>query len=195
MSETDFRDPSAPKSPAIPQFFTEAVKLEWKSQQEGRPIFEDREFVRILIPGDRRSMAVEPVRDEHRQRWPREYEAFKAGLEPPLEGTPLGEWPVSMMTPARVQELLHFNIRTVEQLAAVNDAQLQNLGMGSRELRERARIWFEVARTGAAPLERLIARTEDQAREIERLTRELKAAGAELAAFKNKEMSHAGAAA
>ena len=33
MSETDFRDPSAPKSPAIPQFFTEAVKLEWKSRQ------------------------------------------------------------------------------------------------------------------------------------------------------------------
>ena len=195
MSETDFRDPSAPKSPAIPQFFTEAVKLEWKSRQEGRPIFEDRDFVRIIIPGDRRSMAVEPVGDAHKERWPREYEAFRAGREAPLEGTPLSEWPVSLMGPARVQELAYFNLRTVEQLAAVNDAQLQNLGMGSRELRERARTWLEVAEKGAGPIERLISRNEELARETERLTRELKAANAELLSFRSKEASHAGAAA
>jgi len=195
MSETDFRDPSAPKSPAIPQFFTEAVKLEWKSRQEGRPIFEDREFVRIIIPGDRRSMAVEPVGEAHKARWPREYEAFRAGREAPVEGTPLSEWPVSLMSPARVQELAWFNLRTVEQLAAVNDAQLQNLGMGSRELRERARTWLEVAEKGAGPIERLISRNEELARETERLTRELKAANAEVLALRSKEARHAGAAA
>jgi hypothetical protein len=195
MSETDFRDPAAPKSPAIPQFFTEAVKLEWKSRQEGRPIFEDREFVRIIIPGDRRSMAVEPVGEAHKARWPREYEAFRAGREAPVEGTPLSEWPVSLMSPARVQELAWFNLRTVEQLAAVNDAQLQNLGMGSRELRERARTWLEVAEKGAGPIERLISRNEDLAREAERLTRELKAANAEVLALKSKEARHADAAA
>ena len=195
MSETDFRDPSAPKSPAIPQFFTEAVKLEWKSRQEGRPIFEDREFVRIIIPGDRRSMAVEPVNEEHKARWPREYEAFRVGREAPLEGTPLSEWPVSLMSPARVQELAYFNLRTVEQLSAVNDAQLQNLGMGSRELRERARTWLEIAAKGAAPIERLIGRNEELARETERLTRELKAANAELSALKTRETNNADAAA
>jgi hypothetical protein len=195
MSETDFRDPSAPKSPAIPQFFTEAVKLEWKSRQEGRPIFEDREFVRILIPGDRRSMAVEPVGEAHKGRWPREYEAFRAGREAPVEGTPLSEWPVSMMSPARVQELAWFNLRTVEQLAAVNDVQLQSLGMGARELRERARTWLEVAAKGAGPIERLISRNEELTLETERLTRELKAANAELLAVKTREKSHADAAA
>ncbi|HEY5412901.1 MAG TPA: hypothetical protein VIJ94_19465 [Caulobacteraceae bacterium] len=195
MSETDFRDPSAPKSPAIPQFFTEAVKLEWKSRQEGRPIFEDREFVRIIIPGDRRSMAVEPVGDGHKQRWPAEYQAFTAGREAPLQGTPLSEWPVSLMGPARVQELAYFNLRTVEQMAAVNDAQLQNLGMGARELRERARTWLEVAEKGAAPIERLISRNEELARETERLTRELKAANAELSAIRKKESRDAGVAA
>lgn len=195
MSETDFRDPAAPKSPAIPQFFTEAVKLEWKSRQEGRPIFEDREFVRIIIPGDRRSMAVEPVGEAHKARWPREYEAFRAGREAPVEGTPLSEWPVSLMSPARVQELAWFNLRTVEQLAAVNDAQLQNLGLGSRELRERARTWLEVAEKGAGPIERLISRNEELARETERLTRELKAANAEVLALRSKEARHANAAA
>jgi hypothetical protein len=195
MSEIDFRDPSAPKSPAIPQFFTEAVKLEWKSRQEGRPIFEDREFVRILIPGDRRSMAVEPVGEAHQARWPREYEAFRAGREAPLEGTPLSEWPVSLMSPARVQELAYFNLRTVEQLAAVNDAQLQSLGMGARELRERARMWLEVAAKGAGPIERLISRNEELTLETERLTRDLRAANAELLGVKMKEKNHADAAA
>ena len=195
MSETDFRDPSAPKSPAIPQFFTEAVKLEWKSRQEGRPIFEDREFVRIIIPGDRRSMAVEPVGEAHRSRWSREYQAFQAGREAPVEGTPLSEWPVSLMSPARVQELAYFNLRTVEQMAAVNDAQLQNLGMGARELRERARTWLEVAEKGAGPIERLISRNEELTRETERLTRELKAANAEILGLTSKEARHAGVAA
>ena len=197
MSETDFRDPSAAKSPAIPQFFTEAVKLEWKSKQEGRPLFEDREFVRIIIPGDRRSMVVEPLNEGHQQRWPREYEAYKAGREAPLEGTPLSEWPVSAMSPARVQELAYFHIRTVEQLAAVNDAQLQGLGMGARELRERAKTWLEVAAKGAAPIERLISRAEDLARENERLTRELTQANARAASAeaRAKEPHHASAAA
>jgi hypothetical protein len=190
MSETDFKDPTAPKSPAIPQFFAEPVKLEFRSRQEGRPIFEEREFVRIIIPGDRRSMAVEPVGDEHRARWPKEYEAFKAGREAPVEGTPLKEWPVSAMTAARAEELAFFNIKTVEQLAALNDAQLANLGMGARELRERAKLWLSVARSDAAPLERLQAENERLASENERLTRELIDANRRANA---KETTHAGA--
>jgi hypothetical protein len=190
MSETDFRDPGAPKSPAIPQFFTEPVKMEFKSQQAGRPIFEEREFVRIIIPGDRRSMAVEPVNDEHRARWPKDYEAFTAGRAAPLEGTPLKEWPVSAMTASKAEELAFFNIKTVEQLAALNDGQLQNLGMGARELRERSRLWLSVAKSGAAPLERLQAENERLARENERLTRELTEANARAHV---KEPAHANA--
>ena len=79
MNDLDFKTPNGPKTPAVPVFFTEAVRMDFKSKQAGRDIFEDREFVRILIPGDRRSAPVEPVGDEHKKRWPREYEAFKAG--------------------------------------------------------------------------------------------------------------------
>src|SRR5580700_8892848 len=126
MSETDFRDPSAPRAPAIPRFKTEAVHLPYRSKEAGRPIYEDREFVEILIPGDRRSMAVEPVNEEHKARWPREYEAFRAGKETPLTGTPLADWPNSSLTRARVEELAYFNIRTVEHLAQVADTRLGN---------------------------------------------------------------------
>lgn len=182
MAEMDFRDPNAPKQPAVAVFFTEAVRMDFKSKQAGRDIFEDREFVRILIPGDRRSAPVEPVNDEHRKRWPREYEAFKAGKEAPLEGTALSDWP--QISRSRVEELAYFHIRTVEQLAAVNDAQLQQLGMGARELRERAKLFLEVARNGTAPLSRVLSRLEKAEADVERLTRDLSAANAEISALK-----------
>lgn len=170
--------PDAPKRPAIPRFYVLPVQLEFASSEAGRPIFEDREFVDIIIPGDRRAMAHHPVNDEHRNRWPKEYAAFKAGKEAPLEGTPLLQWPG--MTRSRVEELAYFHIRTVEELALVNDHQLQNLGMGARQEREKAKLFLEAARTGSAPLEKMIRRIEEQAREIERLQRELMAANAEI---------------
>jgi hypothetical protein len=189
MSETDFRDPNGPKQPAVPVFFTEAVKMEFKSRQAGRPVFEDREMVRIIIPGDRRSMVVEIVGDEHRQRWPREYEAFKAGQAAPLDGTALADWP--QISRARVEELAYFHIRTVEQFASLSDDKLQSLGMGAREERERAKVFLEVARHGTAPLSRLLARVEQAEADVARLTRDLTAANAEIAALKaRKEKTH-----
>jgi hypothetical protein len=189
MNDIDFKNPNSPKQPAVPVFFTEAVRMDFKSKQAGRDIFEDREFVRILIPGDRRSAPVEPVNDEHKKRWPREYEAFKAGQDAPLEGTPLADWP--QISRARVEELAFFHIRTVEQLAAVNDVQLQQLGMGARELRERARLFLEVARTGTAPLSRVLTRLETAEADVERLTRDLTSANAEIALLKGrKEKTH-----
>jgi hypothetical protein len=173
MSETDFRDPASPRAPAIPRFKTEAVHLPFRSRTAGRPIYEDREFVEILIPGDRRSMAVEPVTDEHKTRWPDAYAAFRAGRETPLEGTPLADWPNSALTRSKVEELAYFNIRTVEHLAAVNDAQLGNIGMGARELRQAARAFLEVARTGTGPLERLVSENLSLKDEVERLERAL----------------------
>ena len=199
MSEFDFSrfgpDGQPKPSPAMPQFFVEAVHMEFLSKQEGRPIYNDQERVKIIIPGDRRAMAVEPVNDEHKARWPKEYAAFKAGLEAPLEGTPLREWPVSAMTASRAEELAYLHIKTVEQLAAVNDAQLNNLGMGARELRERARLWLSVAQQGAAPIERLQSENERLSRENERLTRELTDANLEIRALRASQgnNAHAGA--
>lgn len=177
---------------AIPQFFVEPVEQVFRSQQEGHPIFEDREFVRIIIPGDRLASAVEPVSDEHRARWPEAYAAFKAGMEAPLEGTPLREWP--LITASQAKELAHFNIFTVEHLAAVNDTQLQHLGMGMRTLRENAKKTLEIAASGTAPLARLVNDNLNLRDENERLKRELGEANAALNAFR-KETPHAGAAA
>jgi hypothetical protein len=163
-------------NPLIARFRVEAVQMEFASAQAGRPIYEDREFVEIIVPGNRGSVAYEPVRDEHKQRWPKEYQAFKDGRELPMEGTPLASWP--RVTRSRVEELAFAHIRTVEQYAAVNDAQLQHLGMGARAEREAAIKFLEVARTGTAPLERMLVKIDQLTRDNERLTRDLAAANA-----------------
>lgn len=140
---------------AIPRFYSKPVEATFRSQQEGRPVFEDRDFVEILIPGDRRSQVHEPVTDEHKQRWPVEWKAFQDGREAPLQGTSLASWPP--ISRSRVEELAYFNIRTVEQLAALDDGKLQNLGMGARELRGTAQAFLEAAAKGTGPLERMVA--------------------------------------
>lgn len=143
------------KGPTIPDFFMDTVENTFRTQQEGRPCFDEVESVRLWIPGDRHNSPVQRVNDDIRQRWPKQYEAFKAGLEPPLDGTPLTEWPPIKKTQA--MEFAYFHIKTVEQLAGVNDAQLQNLPMGSRELREQAKAYVDIAQNGTGPIAKMVA--------------------------------------
>lgn len=134
-------------------FFTEAVEMPFKSKEAGRPIFEDREFVRILIGGDAKSEIVRVVEDEDRKRFSNEYRRFKdtdAGEDGQLSGTPLAQWPI--MRPAQIRELAAQNVKTVEQLAEVPDSSLQNFGIGSLDLRNKARAYLLAAKDGAMVL-------------------------------------------
>lgn len=132
----------------IPRFFIEPVPMPFRSAQEGRPIFEDQEFVEILIPGAK-SSPVRPVSDEDRRTWPREYEAFKRSeSQEGLSGTPLKEWPA--MNRSMVKEFNGVNIYTVEQLVAMPDSLLQNAGLGAREWQAKAKVFLDQAAGGAA---------------------------------------------
>lgn len=133
---------------ARPRFYREAVQNHAASEKEGRPIFEDREMVEVIVPGDRLSTFVGYVEDRHRERWPDAYAAFKRGEQRAAHGTPLEHWPI--LTTARVAELKAMNILSVEELANVTDNVVVTLGMGARELREQARSFIDAARGGAA---------------------------------------------
>jgi hypothetical protein len=166
------------KGPAIPAFYVEAQENGFRTKQTGRPQYDDVEMVRIITPGDNKNIPVERVNDEHKARWPKEYEAFKAGIEAPLEGTPLAEWPP--ISRSQVAEFAHFNIRSVEQLAALGDHHLQNLGMGARELRAQAKTFLEVAEKGTAPIARMLAESQRKDDEIAILKRQLEEAAARI---------------
>jgi hypothetical protein len=132
------------------QFYMEAIKNEEESLAQGRPIFNDREFIKIIPVGDRNTVICEPVTEEHRHRFANQYAAFKNQQIQPQSGTPLEEW--APLTKSQVMTMKAVNVHTVEQLAAVSDGNLTNLGMGARELREKAIVYIETAQSNAMPL-------------------------------------------
>ncbi len=140
-----------------PRFHMRAVEMPFKSREAGRPIFEDREFVEIIIPGMNKSTVIEPVNEQHVARWPEAYAAWKRGQELPQSGTPLEEWPV--LTTATVANLKALNMRTVEDLAGAPDTVLQNIGQGAFDFRRRALAFLEQAKD-SAPLQTALQENE-----------------------------------
>jgi hypothetical protein len=170
--------------PAIPIFFVEAVQNTFRSEQEGRPHYDDIEMLKLLIPGDKNSSPVKRVDHEDRERYPKQYAAFKAGIEAPTEGTPLAEWPP--IQKSQVLEFAHFNIKTVEHLAQIHDGQLQNLPMGSRALREQAKAYLDIAANGTGPIAKMVSQIEDLKTEGELKDSIIADMGKRLAALEGK---------
>lgn len=155
----------------------EAVEFKAESEKEGRPVFKEIPFIRIQHPGDRNNVLETKVTEHYKKRFPREWQEFESRGANAVVGTPLSQWP--QITKSHVKEAEYFGIRTVEQLAAVNDGAIQKIGMGWRELRSKAQAYLDIA-----------AGTADktaQAAENERLRGEIEALKASFQAMKNEE--------
>lgn len=134
----------------IVQFYLHPVRQGMASEQAGRDIFKDEEYIWIRFAGDRTKEVRRPV--DHRgergnvpdpERFPKAWNAFKNSQAQVHEGTPLEQFP-----PLGTSTVLNFkayNIHTVEQLAAVTDAVMHNLGTGALDLREKAKVWLKAA--------------------------------------------------
>ena len=135
--------------PVIAEFYVDAVHMKAASEEAGRPIYKDYEFVRINVPGDAKTEIVQRVTDEHKNRFARQYDAFKRGVEQATEGTPLEQYPP--MQPSQIRMLKALNIPTVEALAGLenNDAKIQELGLGGREMVKSAVAYLAVAADSA----------------------------------------------
>lgn len=72
------------------------------------------------------------------------YEGFKAGKEPPVNGTPVLNWPG--LSPSQVKQLLSLHLRAVEDVAQMNEETIARLGMGGRALKDRAIAWLAAAK-------------------------------------------------
>lgn len=113
-----------------------------RTAQEGRPIFYDREYIEIIVPGDKTTTVNRPVRDMDKQRFASRYAAFKNKEEQTQVGTPLSAWPG--ITRSQVEELKFFKIFTVEQLSSIPDNISQKF-MGINMLRKRALEFLEAS--------------------------------------------------
>jgi hypothetical protein len=124
------------------KFFHKPKQDMTASAKEGRPIFNEVEYIDIRVAGKAHSQACRPATFADKQRFPRHYEAFQKRVEMPEEGTPLTEWP--QISRSQAEELTFMNIKTVEQLIACSDTNITKM-FGGMNLRRQAEDWLSLA--------------------------------------------------
>ena len=147
------------------EFFRKPVLQPGKSREAGRAVYEEVDYIRIHVPGDKSSVIERPVSQQDVFRFQDRYNKWKAGQEEAVTGTPLSALPG--MTPSKVEEYKFFKLVTVEQLAEAND----NLGakfMSFQQDKQRAKAFLEVAKNNA-PIERMNEELAKRDAELEEL--------------------------
>lgn len=153
------------------EFFRKPVLQPGKSREAGRAVYEEVDYVRIHVPGDKSSVIERPVSQQDVFRFQDRYNKWKAGQEEAVSGTPLSALPG--MTPSKVEEYKFFKLVTVEQLAEAND----NLGakfMSFQQDKQRAKAFLEVAKNNA-PIEKMNEELAKRDAELEEMRETIKA--------------------
>ena len=111
------------------QFYKKSVKQDMASDEAGRPIFKEFDFVRIMIPGDNLTEIDTYAQESHKQRFPRQWAHYQNQVanHEDVIGTPLEQWP--QITRSQADELRGLKFQTVESIADCSDQQLQRIGM------------------------------------------------------------------
>ena len=116
-----------------------------------------RPFIRIMVPGDTTNIIDQPVRDDHKARFPRQWLHFQMQNENgDIPGTKLEDWHHAApgdITDAQVAELQILKFRTVEQVATASDAQVMRVGMGGVGLRLKAQAFLRMKSESTANAE------------------------------------------
>jgi hypothetical protein len=122
------------------QFFMKTKQDIIASREANRPIFYDAEYITLMVPGDRTLQVTQEVDELIKQRFPREYAAFKAGATDQITGTPLDMLPG--ITPSRAEEYRHLGFKTIEMLANASDT---NTFMGFQADKKKAIQYLAIA--------------------------------------------------
>jgi len=171
---SDFNSREAADKSVYVKFYIRPKENEAKSAEEGRPIYEDKEYVEIRTPGNTTNIVQRPVTDMDKKRFAAAYREFKAGDTEQVIGTPLVEAP--WITRSQVEELSYLRIRTVEQLANVGDDVCTRIP-GLFKLKQRAQQ-MEVNAEKQAPFIKLQKEREDMQAQIDSLKETVEAQAA-----------------
>lgn len=136
----------------VVSFFMDEVKNEKLTLESGRAVYEDREMVKINIPGAKESV-IAPSNSfctmpdgqqlRYNERFEEDYERWKKGQSAALVGTHLKHAP--FLSKAEVSNLGALNVFTVEQLADLGGRPLQSLGPQGRKWQQQAVAWLQSA--------------------------------------------------
>lgn len=172
-------------------FYTRTVEDTERTRLEGRKCFKEREYVKIMVPGDRLNIVDRAVQrtgsptTDDTLRFSKQYARFKQQQEQVAhDGTPLNLWPG--IGGSLVEELKYLNIFTVEQLATLADTHVAKIPRG-QEFKRKAAEFVQATKDAAAvnrlqsalaerddKIEALEAAVKDQAAKIEALLKKMK---------------------
>jgi len=156
------------------------------SVEQGKKVYRDVDWVVITPAGGK------DVVENHAQQWlanirdraqvgqydpewvstfEKMYAMWKDGQEIPEDGTPL-KMCTTIFSPAEIQNCLGNNIRTLEQLASVNEEGMGRIGMGARALKIRAQEAIKIGegRGDAMRIEALMVENADLKTKVDTLT-------------------------
>ena len=152
-----------PQRPPYVQFEQRAVEDRNATIKAGGLVMRDVDYVIVMQVGSKDTAEKEahdwlndldrlaqngnyPI--EWAQHFRRQYESWKAGHEVPELGLSVRQWP--SLSKAQAENLLAAGVRTVEDVATMNEQTMQRVGMGARELQRKARAYVDSRETNKA---------------------------------------------
>jgi len=149
VDNKSFVNPVDPDAALSVEFFMDNPQDQWasneKSVAEGRRCVvkkhkEPQPYVRIMNPGDQTSIIVQPVREDHKRRFTKQWLYFASNeglIEEQIQGWRIEEW--EHLDAEQIRDLKHMRFHTVEQIANASDASVQGMGMMGPGLRIEAK--------------------------------------------------------
>jgi len=142
-------------------FYKKAVEIADETAAQGRPIYRECDFVRIMVPGNSLSEIDTIAREDHKNRFPVQWARYvnTQGESENIQGTPITEWP--LVSVSQAEELRGLKFYTVESIANASDLVIQKIGMAAGmspyEFRNKAKTFLNLANETAE-----IAKKEEQ---------------------------------
>jgi hypothetical protein len=145
--------------PPFVEFKRIAVRDVKRSEEAGRHVTKDVDMAFIMQPGSKdvveriatdwldmlKVKVMNNAPDAYPEEWVNafhnKYKAWQEGLDAPLNGTSVREWPV--LSPAQAENFIALRILTIEDVAAMTEDAMRHFGMGGRELKDKAIRWVQ----------------------------------------------------
>lgn len=127
-------------------FYNKSIHNAVKSREAGKPIHESRIYVKIQSPGETLNVIDRPMKDEDKERFPKQWSQFVHNRTQVPEGTP-----VALLFPNYphvAENLQGLGIFTIEQCANLSASAIDNIGRGGQEYVNRAKAYLDSANKG-----------------------------------------------
>lgn len=113
-----------------------------KATSEDGIVYDEKVYIRIRRKGDKFAEVHRPIRESDKRQWPMQWRAFAEGNSE-VKGTPIG----AMLTKGLISydqklQLDLLRIQTVEDLANISGATIDNLGVSGGQLKKLANAYL-----------------------------------------------------